>query len=70
MDKLFACLNVRNQIEDIKKRKLFPQPYTNSNDERFKWLKNDFLQYLLNWKMSIIDRPCGEGQNVSILENL
>ena len=57
MDKFCDCLNVRNQIEDIKKRKSFLQPYTNLNDEHFKWLKNDFLQYLLNWKMSIIDRP-------------
>ena len=57
MDKFFDCLNVRNQIEDIKKRKSFLQPYTDLNDEHFKWLKNDFLQYLLNWKMSIFDRP-------------
>ena len=56
MDKFFDCLNVRNQIERVKKRS-FLQPYTNLNDERFKWLKNDFLQYLLSWKMSIIDRP-------------
>ena len=57
MDKFFDCLNVRNQIEGVKKRKSFLQPYTNLNDERFKWLKNYFLQYLLSWKMSIIDRP-------------
>ena len=57
MDNFFDCLNVRNKIEDVKKRNAFLQPYTNLNEERFKWLKNDFLQYLLNWKMSSIDRP-------------
>ena len=54
---IFDCLNVRNQIEGIKKWKSFLQPYTNLNAKHFKWLKNDFLHYLLNWKMSIIDRP-------------
>ena len=52
----FGCLNVRNQIEGVKKRKSFLKPYTNLNDERFKQLKNDFLQDLLNWKMSIFVR--------------
>ena len=57
MNKFFHCLNVRNQINDVKKRKSFLQPYTNLNDECFKLFKNDFLQYLLNWKKNIIDRP-------------
>lgn len=33
MDKCFDCLNVRNQTEGVKKRKLFLQPYTNLNGE-------------------------------------
>ena len=57
MGKSFDCLNVRNQIKGLKKRKPFLQPYTDLNDKRFKWLKNDFFQYLLNWKMSIFDTP-------------
>ena len=32
----FDCLNVRNQIDGVKKQKLFLQPYTNLNDECFK----------------------------------
>ena len=48
MDKFFDCLNVRNQIGGLKKRKSFLQPYTDLKDECFKWLKNNFLQYLLN----------------------
>ena len=43
MDKLFDCFNFGNQVEAVKKRKSFLQPYTNLIDERFKWLKNDFL---------------------------
>ena len=48
MDKFFDCLNVRKQIKGVKKRKSFLQPYTDLNDERFKRLKSDFLQYLYN----------------------
>ena len=36
MNKFFHCLNVRNQINGVKKRKSFLQPYTNLNDECFK----------------------------------
>ena len=36
MDKFFDCLNARNQIEGVKNRKSFLQPYTNLNDEYFK----------------------------------
>ena len=64
MGKSCDCLNVRNEIESLKKRKSFLQPYTNLNDERFKWLKKDFLQQLLNWKMSIIDKS----RNFSLTE--
>ena len=57
MDKFFDCLNVRNQIEGIKKRKAFLEPYRDINDHRFEWLINVFLKYLADWKLSTQNRP-------------
>ena len=36
LEKFFDCLNARNQVEGIKKRKSFLHPHTDLNDEHFK----------------------------------
>ena len=57
MDKFFDCLNVRNQLEGVKKRKPFLLPYRSVEDERFKWLEHCLLKYLSDWKQSVVNRP-------------
>ena len=57
MDKFFDCLNVRNQYEGDMKNKEFLKPYRDINDERFLWLKDEFLPYLQNWKECTENRP-------------
>ena len=56
-NKFFDQSSIRNLIDGVKNKSYFPQPYTDLNDEHFKWLKNDLIQPLLNWKLSIFDRP-------------
>ena len=51
IDKFFDCCNVRNTKECTIKGKPFLTPYKNQYDERFEWLKNDFLGYFENWKI-------------------
>ena len=48
MNKIFYCLNVRNQTEHIKQRKADVAPYKDIDDDRFNWLTNGFLDYLKN----------------------
>ena len=50
-------LNVRNKEEYEIKRNPNLKPYSNVNDERISWLKNDFLHYFQEWKNSIENRP-------------
>ena len=57
VDSFFDCLNVRSTTEHQRKRKPFLAPYTSTEDERFQWLKNEFLGYLQRWKQSTLDRP-------------
>ena len=57
MDTFFDCLNVRNKEECKIKRKPNLKPYSDVNDERFSWLKNEFLRYFQEWKNSIENRP-------------
>ena len=52
-DTCFDCLNVRNLSEHIIKRKPFLKPFTTLDDERFQWLEETFLKYLLDWQDSI-----------------
>ena len=63
MDNFFDCLNVRNQLEGIKKRKPFLEPYRNQNDDRFNWLENKFLKFLEKWKISTQERAGNFTQN-------
>ena len=57
IDKFFDCCNVHNTKECTFKGKPFLTPYTNQDDDRFEWLKNDFLGYFKNWKNNIENRP-------------
>jgi len=57
MNRFFDCLNVQSDKECIKDRNEFCAPYTDVNDHRFMWLKNDLLQFLKSWKMSTMSRP-------------
>ena len=57
MDKFFDCLNVQNKEEYKIKRKPNLKPYSDVNDVRFSWLKNEFLRYFQEWKNSIEIRP-------------
>ena len=58
MDKFFDCLNVKNAIEHISKKKPFPGPYSSIDDSRYPrrshikaWL-DEFLEYFSEWKRS------------------
>ena len=44
------CSNVRSMTEHISKRNQLIKPYAPQDDQRFRWLKNVFLDYLGNWK--------------------
>ena len=56
MNTFFDCLNVRNQSEFVKQRKPEVAPYKEMDDNRLKWLTNDFLEYLSKWKSSVDHR--------------
>ena len=60
IDKFFDCCNVRNTKECTIKGKPFLTPYKNQDDERFKWLENDFLRYFENWKNNIENRTAND----------
>jgi hypothetical protein len=57
VDSFFDCLNVRSTTEHQRKRKPFLAPYTNTIDQRFNWLEDEFLTYLKEWKQSTLNRP-------------
>ena len=50
VDGFFDCCNVRSLTEGSRSRKPICNPYTSVHDERFIWLKHDFLGYLSTWK--------------------
>lgn len=57
MDKFFDCVNVRSLKEGEHEIKPFLEPYKSLNDERFTWLKEEFLPYFTSWLKSINERP-------------
>ena len=57
MDSFFDFLNVRNKEEQKLKRKSNLRPYSDPDDECFKWMKKDFTEYFESWKTSIDNRP-------------
>ena len=52
----FDCMNVRSTTEYQKKRNALLAPYRSTDDERFDWLENVFLNYLTDWKSSTESR--------------
>jgi hypothetical protein len=55
-DKFFDILNVSNFTNWKRHRKPFQKPYSNSQDERLKWLEEVFLPYLDSWEKSVFER--------------
>ena len=49
-DQLFDCLNTRHLKEGERKRRPFLMPYRSIDDNRFDWLRREFLGYLFQWK--------------------
>lgn len=56
MDKFFDALNVHNFSHGVKSLKGFQLPYTSGEDHRLKWLESDFLKYLEDWRLSVMER--------------
>jgi hypothetical protein len=54
MNDFFDCMNVRSTSERERNPRL--APYQHTDDNRFDWLKNEFLLYLTSWKSSIDSR--------------
>ena len=54
---IFDCLKVRNKEEQKLKRKSNLRPYSDPDDERFEWMKKDFIEYFESWKALIDNRP-------------
>jgi len=57
MDRFFDYLNSRNRHEADHTRKPDLLPYTSVDDERLAFLRDDFLCYIENWRMSVVNRP-------------
>jgi len=57
MDKFFDIVNIRNIEGNRRDLKPFLKPFHSVNDQRFDWLKNDFLKYFEDWLKSIKNRP-------------
>ena len=53
MDRFFDCVNGRYPKEHLEKRKPMLAPYSSVDDDRLRWLEEDFLQYFDSWKESI-----------------
>ena len=51
-DKFFVCVNGRNSVEYITKRKPFLSPYFSVDDEKLSWVVETFLPYFQKWKES------------------
>ena len=57
MNRLLDCINVRNLFEGRNKRNPDLNPYRSTDDDRLRWLKEDFLQYFTEWEQSVMNRP-------------
>ena len=56
MNDFFDCTNVRSLTEHTRKRNHLIKPYETPDDERFSWLKDVFLKYLEDWRVSTMQR--------------
>jgi hypothetical protein len=57
MNRFFDCINVRNLFEGRNKRNPDLNSYRSTDDDRLRWLKEDFLQYFTEWEQSVMNRP-------------
>ena len=57
MNKWFDVMNVKNLHEGQHKRNHNLKPYSDLNDPRLRWLEDDFLKYLDDWRKSVEKRP-------------
>ena len=57
MDTFFDILNIRNIHAHEYQQKPALAPFTSTDDTRFSWLQNVFLQYFEDWLTSIQQRP-------------
>ncbi len=57
-------MSQRSCYEHERKRKPFLKPYISVDDERFEWLKEEFLGSIKQWKESMSTRP-GEFTNTA-----
>ena len=57
INKFFDCLNTRSLSEGIRKRNPNLKPFTSVEDERLDYLTGEFLQYFIDWKRSVENRP-------------
>ena len=53
----FDMANVRSIKEHVHKRNPNLKPYKDPHDERLTWMKDVFLAYLDQWKITVTDRP-------------
>jgi hypothetical protein len=62
MNRFFDCMNVRNLFEGRNKRNPDLNPYRSTDDDRLRWLKEDFLQYFtcvtLNCQLKTLGFHC------------
>ena len=56
INKFFDCFNVRSPKEGALNRNQYLKPYKSDTDDRFRWLEEEFLGYLQDWKASIETR--------------
>ena len=52
MNDFFYCTNVKSLTEHTRKRNHLIKPYETPDDERFSWLKDVFLKYLEDWRVT------------------
>ena len=59
INSFFYCANVCSTTEFVRKRNDFIAPYQSSDDVRFSWLENTFVQYLEDWKAAVDSKGRG-----------
>ena len=70
MNDFFDCMNVCSTSEHQRKRNPLLAPYQHADENRFDWLKNEFIPYLESWKSSINSRVVSftDDERVYVLE--
>lgn len=53
MNRFFDCLNVRNLQENVRKRNPDLKEYRDINDERLRYLREEFLGFFVEWEQSV-----------------